>query len=263
MSLEIKNFDDLSDLEKLSVIDFSYSRIDTYNMCPSKYFYSYITKEPRQFGAAATLGNIVHDVLENVLENDKELSLNELQEEYDRVIPFWDPDSLIPKELINTGKEIVDNFYDDNHGLPMSIYDKELAFDIVIGIYRIRGFIDRVDISGNRLNIIDYKTGKWEVAQKSIHENLQLGIYAMAMKHFFPEKEIYAELYYLRSGKKKGHLFTDDDILLVKQKLVSSMKKIVDDFNFLPTKNTRVCSFCDHAISGTCGVGVYRNNNRN
>jgi len=262
LTLDIKEYDTLSDLQKLTLIDFSYSRIDTYNMCPAKYFYSYIIKEPRQFAPAAVLGNIVHDVFENTLENDKELNLEEMQQEYDNLIPNWDPDNKIPQDLIEVGRSIIDEFYDTNHGLPMNIYDKELSFDIVLGSYRIRGFIDRVDMVGDRVTIIDYKTGKWEVTQKSIHENLQLGIYAMVMDHFFPDKEIYAELYYLRSGKRKGHLFSKDDIDSVKSRLIESMSGIVNDLNYLPTKNTRVCSFCDHAASGACGTGAFRNRNR-
>lgn len=78
MTIKIKQYDNLSDFEKLSLVDFSYSRIDTYNQCAAKYFYSYIQKEPRQFNAAATLGNIVHSVLENTLDNNKELNLQEL-----------------------------------------------------------------------------------------------------------------------------------------------------------------------------------------
>lgn len=55
MSIRIKSISELSDLERLSLTDFSYSRIDTYKSCPSKYFYSYIQKEPRQKNDAALL----------------------------------------------------------------------------------------------------------------------------------------------------------------------------------------------------------------
>jgi len=55
MSIAIKKIEDLDPLQKLSLLDFSYSRLDTYTQCPSKYFYSYIQKEPRLFGEAATL----------------------------------------------------------------------------------------------------------------------------------------------------------------------------------------------------------------
>lgn len=55
MSIPIRAIEDLDSLERLALVDFSYSRIDTYTQCPSKYFYSYIQKEPRLFGEAATL----------------------------------------------------------------------------------------------------------------------------------------------------------------------------------------------------------------
>lgn len=262
-SILIKSYDDLSDLEKLGVVDFSYSRLDTYNQCPAKYFYSYILKEPRQFNAPAVLGNIVHSVLENILDNDKVLDIDELKDEYEKNIPIWDPDSLIPSDLISVGSTIIDEFYDQHVDKQFNIYEKEMSFSFILGIYRIIGFIDRVDIIGNRVNITDYKTGKWEVTQKDVPNNLQLGIYALALHNIFPEKEIYAELYYLRSGKRKGHLFSPEDIENVKVKLINSINTIMNDGNFLPTSNTRTCSYCDHAKTEACGTGVFRNKKNN
>lgn len=55
MNLKIQSINDIDDFKKITLTDFSYSRIDTYEMCPSKYFYSYIKKEPRQFSAPAVL----------------------------------------------------------------------------------------------------------------------------------------------------------------------------------------------------------------
>lgn len=55
MNIKIKSLSDLSDLERLALTDFSYSRIDTYKLCPSKYFYSYIQREPRKPNDAALL----------------------------------------------------------------------------------------------------------------------------------------------------------------------------------------------------------------
>lgn len=263
MSLKVKNYSDLSDLEKLSLVDFSYSRIDTYTQCPSKYFYSYISKEPRQFAPAAVLGNIVHEVFENVLENDKPLDIEELKSEYSKNVPKWDPLNQIPQTLLDAGNVILDEFYDQNEGSKFNIYAKEMGFELVLGSYVVRGFIDRVDLVGDRVNIIDYKTGKWEVATKDIPTNLQLGVYALAASLLFPDKEIYAELYYLRSGRRKGHLFTKEDIDLVKENLIKQMSNIINDLNFTPTNNGRICSFCDHAKSGACATGAFRNKKNN
>lgn len=255
----VKKIDDLSSFEKLGLVDFSYSRFDTYLSCPSKYYYSYIQKEPRQFGPAATLGNIIHSTLENTLNSLEPIDFRALKQEYIKNIPEWDPDQQISRDLIDAGHVMIDEFYDQNMDKTFNIYEKELGFNFVIGSYSINGFIDRVDIIDNRVNIVDYKTGKWEVSAKDVPSNLQLGIYALAASLIFPEKEIYAELYYLRSGRKKGHLFSSDDIDSVKVRLIDTAKKIVDDTNFLPTDQHRICSYCDHAKSGACNVGVFRN----
>jgi hypothetical protein len=53
--MKLQLIEDIDPLQKLTLTDFSYSRIDTYEMCPSKYFFSYIKKEPRQFNAPAIL----------------------------------------------------------------------------------------------------------------------------------------------------------------------------------------------------------------
>ena len=150
-------------------------------------------------------------------------------------------------------------FVDRHMGEIFSIHEKEKAFEIVIGTSLIRGFIDRVDIFGDRLFVVDYKTGKNEVAQKRVHENLQLGIYALAMDKMFPGKEIYAELYYLRSGKQKGHLFTRDDLDEMEVKVSILLKQIIDQKIFSPTANVRICSFCDFAQTEACKIGAQRN----
>lgn len=261
-TVSIKSYSELNDLQLLALADFSYSRIDTYNQCPSKYFYSYIIKEPRQFNGPAVLGNIVHAVLENTIENNKEINLEDLTSEYEKNIPLWDPESKLTKDLVETGYNILNEFFDTNGDVQVSIYDKEMSFNFILGSYRILGFIDRVDVFSDRVHITDYKTGKWEVSTKDVPNNLQLGIYALAMHNIFPEKQIYAELYYLRSGRKKGHLFSIEDLNNVKTKLIQSINKIIQDKNFLPTTNVRTCSYCDHAASGVCGTGVFRNRNK-
>jgi ATP-dependent helicase/DNAse subunit B len=159
--IKIRSIDELDPLEKLCLTDFSYSRLDTYKMCPAKYFYSYIQKEPRTFNDAAVLGNIVHSVLEECLDNNTELNLEQLQEEYVKQKENYDPTGHIPEDLISVGAEIINEFYDKHYDDSFDIYDKEFGFSFVLGNYLINGYIDRIDIfDDNTINIIDYKTRK-------------------------------------------------------------------------------------------------------
>lgn len=208
MSINIQSLSEIDNFQKITLTDFSYSRIDTYNTCPSKYFYSYIQKEPRSFAEAATLGNIVHAVLETHVSAEKVLDQTELQNSFQKELLSFDPDKKINQELVSVGKQILNEFYDENIESTFDVLHKEYGFQFVIGNYLISGYIDRVDSMGeNGIKIIDYKTGKWEVSPKDIPKNLQLGIYVLAMSTVYPDKDIYAELHYLRSRKKKGSLF--------------------------------------------------------
>lgn len=87
---------------------------------------------------------------------------------------------------------------------------------------------------------------------------MQLGIYALALSNIFPDKTIRAELYYLRSGKRKSHTFSQEDIENVKIRLLDSINKIIEDTSFPPIANERICGFCEHAKSKACPTGYAR-----
>jgi len=258
VTVKIKSIEDIDDFTKLTLTDFSYSRIDTYDMCPSKYFFSYIKKEPRQFGEAAVLGNIIHSVLEDLVSNEKPLSLDEMKESYEEKKIGYDPNNLISNTLIDAGSQILEEFYDLNQDKLFDVYDKEMSFNFILGNYSIIGYIDRVDVVGDSVFIIDYKTGKREVAAKDVANNLQLGIYALAASIAFPGNEITASLHYLRSGRVKSHTYSEEDLENVKLNILNKINRIMNDTNFTPTGNERICSFCDHAKSGACGIGAVR-----
>lgn len=159
--IKIRSIDELTELERLCLTDFSYSRIDTYKMCPAKYFYSYIQKEPREFNEAAVLGNVVHSVLEECIDNKSDLDLHALHKEYKKQKSNYDPNNLIPDSLLLVGSEILDEFYDSHIDYEFKIYEKEMGFNFIIGNYSINGFIDRIDFFDEEtINIIDYKTRK-------------------------------------------------------------------------------------------------------
>lgn len=254
----IRSLDDLSEIEKLSLIDMSYSRINTYSMCPAKYFYSYVIKEPQSFSAPAVLGNIVHDVLEDhVGEN---LSYNDMAVTFEQYRSVYDPEGQIGPDLIDVAYVMLAEYVDRHDGDEVQVLAKEKEFSIVIGPAFVRGFIDRIDrIDENTIHILDYKTGKFE--ETKVKENLQLGIYVLACSVLYPEVDTFkADLYYLRSAKQKGHTFTREDLPGIEQRVLDAIYQIVNDTQFKTTSNARICGFCEHASSGVCRFGAVQRN---
>lgn len=256
----IRQLDDLTEFEKLALIDLSYSRLDTYLSCAAKYFYTYVTKEEREFGPAATLGNVIHSVLEDTVDGEGELDLLEMIQLMAVHREELDPDHLIGEELISAGSTILTEFVDRHGTEEFTVLGREMYFSFVLGSGLFRGFIDRVDDRGKAgINVCDYKTGKWEVANKAIPENLQLGIYALAVSQLYPDRPIFAELYYLRSGKRKGHLFTPSDLEVMEDRLLDVVNTIINDQNFKATEVASTCfRLCDFGKNGVCPTGKSR-----
>lgn len=208
------------------------------------------------------LGTVVHQLLEDHLEVDVPVDntlLSTLQEHFPKVLEELDTEHLVDQPLIDAGNVMLTEFVDRHMNESFSILAKEMPFEVVIGTGLFRGFIDRVDVTDDTIYICDYKTGKWEVSFKDAPNNLQIGLYALAMRKMYPEiPKIYAELYYLRSGRQKGHLFTEGDLEEVESRLLGLTNQVIHQNNFAYTAEPRSCSFCDFASNGTCPVGVKR-----
>jgi RecB family exonuclease len=253
--MTVKTLDELNDLEKLSLIEISYSRFDTYQRCEAKYFYTYILKQRGGPNAYSLLGNVVHSVLENKYDGPA-IQLPDLLEEYKIQLDTQDPDGMITDQLVEAGVEMLEDFVSSHQGIPVQIHSREMEFGIVVGRAFIRGFIDRVDIEGDTVKITDYKSGKKEVTYKDVPSNLQLGIYALAAKKMFPDKTIHAELFYLRSERHKGHTFTDKELDEVEQRVIAATEELINRRSFRYTGTPNACYWCDFAKDGTCSWGA-------
>jgi hypothetical protein len=108
--MKLRQLHELNELERMTLINMSYSRLDTYDMCPSKYFYTYIQKEDRVFGAAASLGNVIHGVLEDTV--GEPLVYDEMLNRMEHHRKIYDPDLQIGEDLLLAGKEMIGEFVD-------------------------------------------------------------------------------------------------------------------------------------------------------
>lgn len=258
LKLDVRDLSELTELEKLALQTSSYSRLNTFDWCPAQYFYNYILKYPQEFGAKALLGNVVHKALEISLVDGEEVDLGELLDNYRAAYEEYDPDAeIISDELYDQGISMLQDYVAREAGVPTEITTPELGFEFVFHATYFRGFIDNVYVTEDEVRLIDYKSGKFEVANNAVATNLQLGIYALYMKHLYPEKTITAHLYYLQSGKKKGHTYSDKDFEDIQTRLRIAIDGVRECRNYLPTRDKWKCKTCSYAHDDTCPTGRY------
>lgn len=253
--LEVRDYEDLTDLEKMALIPISYSRINSYDMCNAKYFYSYIQKAEDVFSAPAAMGNMVHSVLEDFVGHV--LDLQTMLDLFHKYRERFDPEKLIPQKMIDIGTEMMGQFVDRHKTDVFHVVEKEMPFSFVLGPALINGFIDLVQwLPNGELQAVDFKSGSYEVTKKDVPTNLQLGIYAVALQKIYPGVPINVQLYYLRSGRRKSHRFSDEELEGMKARIHDKVIEIIEDRDFKHTDNKKICSFCEHAKTGTCRLGA-------
>ncbi len=230
---DAKTIERLSQEHSLQHKPLSASRLETYATCPLRYFYRYVLglkihPEPERVFQLdpAEKGNLMHQVLEEVLsrgvkegwlkERDQEKARKVLGEETQRIFKKFEkegvPGSLALwqwSQLILTQdlERVLREVLEDPNWTPVD-FEKafgrpgqaEVAFTSPAGIFRLEGFMDRVDVKadGKHLRVVDYKSGSAIGFKKnSVKEGtkIQMPLYLWACRtlypHLTPEQAVY------------------------------------------------------------------------
>ena len=176
-------------LHPSSFTSLSPSAINTYIECRRKFYWQYVERlrqvEPDTLiFASNTLGTIVHQVMEDLYKpllntplnpdwleqtaNDNALLIEALQQAYNEVNEkngveyHFDRHPMENIVMIEFVKNILRRDKQDAqaHGLTILLSEKKHTF-LLDGV-RIGGTIDRMDKVGNRVRIVDYKTGAYD-----------------------------------------------------------------------------------------------------
>lgn len=239
--IENKNNDD-KPLIKLSA-----SSTKTFEQCRRKYYYTYIEKLPKKEWGHLTLGTFCHRVLELFHKQwllDKNLVLAEL-------IGHCFAQSRAEKEFANmssdqleAAKEMIQAylFGVEKNGMPNSL-SVEDSFQLTVGNYVLRGFIDRLDVDKDGVfHIVDYKTTKNE----KYLDDFQLLVYGMAIKNKYPDMDRFRGSYVLL--KKGSKMITTDfninDIIKCEKKILDFGKRIEEEKKWEKSP-TQLCNWCD------------------
>ena len=158
---------------------------------------------------------------------------------------------------LNEGIKILKNFYQKNQPWNFNVIELEGRFSIEIldefslRAHTLSGIIDRIDKDSQSelYEIIDYKTGKKMPAEETLRENLQLGVYHMALSARWPSiapENIKTSLYFLKHNQKIGIVPNSETIASARKKILETIRDIEareTTADFPPTPSA-LCDWC-------------------
>ena len=214
---------------------FSYSKINTYNICPRKYEFSYIDFYPRKGSSDVVLkGTLLHKMIELYI-NDKD---------YD--IPYEKEFLSLKEEDFNAFKEDFEKIKEQ----PLIKQLKKMKDSCEINVeQKLTNVFENFIFSGNtdtlvknekKLIIIDYKTGK-------VNQNFeQLEFYALVSSYLYPEvQDFLLVLSFVSHEQDLKITLKKEDMFKIENKLIKYISNINNSIKF-DKKVGPLCNYCDY-----------------
>ena len=183
--------------------------------------------------------------LDNILEKYKELWYDGWHSDI-RVLKY----SLLKKksQYYVMGMTLLTQYYHKfGPHFNQSVLKTEEKLEFNIQGYPFVGIVDRIDQINSRLIVVDYKTGKKELSSSSLKDDLQMGIYHLAMKSNFERSEgVELSHHYLRTGNTVFVQFQSDDKTELEDKIIDKVNHInlaIEKDEFEP-KESNLCNWC-------------------
>lgn len=229
---------------------YSYSKIDTFFMCPHKFKLSYIDNIwLSSENIALEKGSRVHEIIE-----------------------FWRPKhyklpsfeyKLMSEPAQKECEQLALDFCNSELGQSYLLHPGVIGHEIHMGLSKslepcnyydcyamLRGKIDFLIKDGNKLIVVDWKTGK--VKDQRYMTNDQVMLYAIwGFNTFKDVDEIIAEYVYVEHNEKHTFTFSRDNYKNYTQNYAKKLKAIETEQEFAK-KPQRLCDWCDYYKQGYC-----------
>jgi len=167
--------------------ELNYSKVKAYLDCPHLYKYIYLERNYTPHTPYSSLGISVHRALDRY--HAAGGGLDGLRLYYDEGWHhhgFDTPQQTL--EFYGFGRRILENYWKAEQAAdPAEIVFTEKDFEFQFERWRVRGTIDRVDRrrGADGYEIIDYKMGFEAKTREDLEKDLQLAMYAIALKKAF------------------------------------------------------------------------------
>ncbi len=201
------------------ILTLSYFSVDDYRTCPLKYKYIQILQVPIREHHTVIYGKALHDAVQAYFRHKmrgKPVTREELWAVFEG---SWVSRGFLSREheerRLEAGRQTLSRFYDreEEAGTIPTYVEREFGF--TLGRDRVIGRWDRVDVSGEQVVIIDYKSSdirQPKEATRRARESLQLAIYALAYRQMYSQIPTRVELHFLESGLIGATQETEEEI---------------------------------------------------
>lgn len=245
----------------------SYSALETFNTCPLKYKFQEIDRIKTSKRVAQVFGTVVHSALKKMFERDPLYpTLDELFDFYTKKwseaterIEWQDSAKKEAEEKLyfTEGRKLLENFFRKNSPWNFNAVELEGRFSIEVSdeetgrTHTLAGIIDRLDKDpeSDTYEIIDYKTGKKMPSKEIVEEDMQLGVYTLALTTRWPHvkpEDVRTTLYFLKHNDSVSTVHSAEKLERVKRRVLTIIREIerrVESGEFEPIPGP-LCNYC-------------------
>lgn len=230
---------------------FSATKFETYKKCPMRYKFKYVLEVKESFTSYLNLGNSLHSVFEKIAHMQIRNKKVDVQSALAMLGDFWDSlpyDSYTDEQNdILSAQKMIQTFLDWSKKNPHKLVDVEIPFVINIGKNTVRGKIDRLEIdSDGNYHVVDYKTGRVREDLRSIRNNSQVNIYAMAVRQLYGKLPVTASLFYLKDKKTITYPIVMRQDIQDHQNMLCEMTAKIQQGMFTPVSPSGKCRGCPY-----------------
>lgn len=245
----------------------SYSQIQTFDMCPLHYKLRYMLKLPAFLSSSLSFGTSVHNTLRDfylAFSGGEKISVQEVptlveKNWIDEGYNSKQHQDLSKKTAIHIITLYLEKNFDPKKITPQDVrVETPFLFSIknpsnpVLTI-KLGGRIDRIDLlDKNKIEIIDYKTGRNVPKDSELQKDPQLTFYALAATEMrdqvFNKKpeDILLSLYYLEEDKKLTTTRTKEQLDAAKEWVFQKAEEIQkSDF---ACSHAAICENCEYKM---------------
>ncbi|MGI8881219.1 MAG: RecB family exonuclease [Jatrophihabitans sp.] len=239
------------------------SRAADFKTCPLLYRFRTIDRIPEKPSREAVRGTVVHGVLERLF--DRPAAARTVSAATQLVVPEWEAllerepelaemfdgaaDSTEIADWLDSARGLVENYFTLEDPQRIEPVAREELVEFVIDGLRLRGYVDRLDVSpAGDVRIVDYKTGTSPREAFEAKALFQMKFYALVLWRIRGVVPRQLRLMYLSDSDTLSYAPDADELQRFERTLRAiwdAIRKATETQDFRPSPS-RLCDWCDH-----------------